>query len=94
VPPFARRGAGGKIDMAKKSQSRSSSESGTKIYKMTELVGTSRESFAAATDAAVKRACQTLRNVDWFEVSELRGAVKDGKISQYQVKVKIGFRLD
>lgn len=78
--------------MAKK-QSKSSAP-GTKIYKMTELVGTSDVSFAAATEAAVARASQTLRNVDWFEVSELRGAVEGGRISQYQVKVKIGFRLD
>jgi hypothetical protein len=65
-----------------------------KIYKMTELVGTSEESFADAANSAVERACETLRNVDWFEVVELRGAVRDGRVAQYQVKVKIGFRLD
>jgi flavin-binding protein dodecin len=65
-----------------------------KVYKLTELVGTSNKSFADATAHAVERASQTLRNVDWFEVTELRGAVRDGKVSQYQVKVKIGFRLE
>ena len=67
---------------------------GDKVYKLTELVGTSSESFADATASAVERACETLRNVDWFEVSELRGAVKDGKVSKYQVKLKLGFRLE
>ena len=82
--------------MAKKKSAskKSSAAGGTKIYKMSELVGSSPESFAAATEAAVTRASQTLRNIDWFEVSELRGAVTNGRISQYQVKVKIGFRLD
>jgi flavin-binding protein dodecin len=65
-----------------------------KIYKLTELVGTSSESFADATSKAVTRACETLRNVDWFEVTELRGAVANGKVSTYQVKLKVGFRLD
>ncbi len=73
---------------------RASKKSGSKIYKMTTLVGSSDVSFADATESAVERACATLRNVDWFEVSELRGAVENGKISQYQVKVEIGFRLD
>jgi flavin-binding protein dodecin len=65
-----------------------------KVYKLTELVGTSDKSFADATSHAVERACTTLRNVDWFEVTELRGAVQNGKVSKYQVKVKIGFRLE
>ncbi len=65
-----------------------------KIYKQTELVGTSRVSYTDATAKAIERASKTLRNLDWFEVSELRGAVRDGKVSQYQVKLKVGFRLD
>jgi dodecin len=76
----------------KSSVSRSTSDA--KTYKLTELVGTSSKSFAAATDAAVSRACKTLRNVDWFEVTELRGAVSGGRVAHYQVKLKIGFRLD
>ncbi|HXG59004.1 MAG TPA: dodecin [Thermoanaerobaculia bacterium] len=65
-----------------------------KIYKLVEIVGTSEESFAKAAANGVERACQTLRHVDWFEVTEMRGRVENGKISQYQVKVKIGFRLE
>lgn len=64
------------------------------VYKMLEVVGTSKKSFADATSNAVKRAAKTLRNLDWFEVKELRGAIKDGKVSTYQAKISIGFRLD
>lgn len=72
----------------------SRSKSADRVYKMSELVGTSSKSFADAAANAVERACQTLRNVDWFEVSEMRGAVRNGRVSQYQVKLKVGFRLD
>ena len=65
-----------------------------KIYKLTEIVGTSADSFTDATNKAVERAASTLHNLDWFEVCELRGAIRDGKIDQYQVKMKVGFRLD
>ncbi|HEX6100302.1 MAG TPA: dodecin [Thermoanaerobaculia bacterium] len=65
-----------------------------KIYKLVEIVGTSEESFAKAVSAGVERASETLRNLDWFEVTELRGRVANGKVSQYQVKMKVGFRLD
>jgi flavin-binding protein dodecin len=65
-----------------------------KVYKLVEIVGTSEDSFARAVANGVERASETLRNVDWFEVTELRGRVTKGKVSQYQVKIKIGFRLD
>ncbi len=65
-----------------------------KVYKLVEIVGTSPKGFAEAVAAGVARASDTLRNVDWFEVSELRGRVTNGKVSEYQAKVKIGFRLD
>jgi dodecin len=65
-----------------------------KIYKLVEIVGTSEESFAKAVSAGVERASETLRHLDWFEVTELRGRVSNGKVSQYQVKMKVGFRLD
>jgi dodecin len=68
--------------------------SDNKTYKLVEIVGTSEESFAKAVSAGVERASETLRNVDWFEVTELRGRVSGGKVSQYQVKMKVGFRLD
>jgi len=65
-----------------------------KVYKLVEIVGTSGESFAKAVSSGVERASETLRNLDWFEVTELRGRVTDGKVSEYQVKLKVGFRLD
>jgi len=65
-----------------------------KVYKLVEIVGTSSESFAKAVSSGVERAAETLRNVDWFEVTELRGRVADGKVAQYQAKIKVGFRLE
>lgn len=64
------------------------------VYKLVEIVGTSEESFAKAVATGVERASETLRHVDWFEVTELRGRVTNGKVAQYQVKMKVGFRLD
>ncbi|MGZ5432128.1 MAG: dodecin [Thermoanaerobaculia bacterium] len=64
------------------------------VYKLVEIVGTSEESFAKAVAVGVERASETLRNMDWFEVTELRGRISKGKVSQYQVKMKVGFRLE
>jgi flavin-binding protein dodecin len=64
------------------------------IYRKTEIIGTSATSVSDAIDIAVARATKTLRNVDWFEVGEIRGQVKEGKVSQYQVTLKVGFRLE
>lgn len=63
-------------------------------YKMVEIVGTSDNSFAKAVASGVQRASKSLRNLDWFEVIEMRGRITNGKVSQYQVKLKIGFRLE
>lgn len=65
-----------------------------KTYKMVELVGTSKESFAKAADTAVRKASESLHGLDWFEVTEMRGRIDDGKVVQYQVKLKVGFRID
>ncbi len=65
-----------------------------KVYKLVEIVGTSKESFAKAVAAGVERASETLRHIDWFEVTEMRGRVEKGKVAQYQVKMKVGFRLE
>ena len=65
-----------------------------KTYKLVEIVGTSSESFANAVASGVERASKTLRNIDWFEVTEMRGRVENGHVAQYQVKIKVGFRLD
>lgn len=63
-------------------------------YKLVEIVGTSATSFAEAAANGVERASSSLRNLDWFEVTEMRGRIADGKIAQYQVKMKVGFRLE
>lgn len=65
-----------------------------KTYKLVEIVGTSGDSFASAVSNGVQRAAKTLRNMDWFEVTELRGRVEKGKVAQYQVKMKVAFRLE
>ncbi|MBI4952315.1 MAG: dodecin domain-containing protein [Myxococcales bacterium] len=63
-------------------------------FKKIEIVGTSDKSFSAAVDNAVKEAAHSVRKMSWFEVVEQRGAIKDGKVSEYQVTVRIGFKLD
>jgi dodecin len=65
-----------------------------KTFKIIELCGVSAESYAQATRNAVEKASRTLRNLDWFEVVEQRGFIKDGRVSEFQVTLKVGFRLD
>jgi flavin-binding protein dodecin len=64
-----------------------------KTYKLIELVGVSSNSIEEAVQNAVARANQTLKNLDWFEIIETRGLIQEGKINQFQVKLKVGFRL-
>jgi len=64
-----------------------------KTYKLIELVGVSATSMEDAIQNAVSRANQTLKNLDWFEVVEARGLIQEGKVNQFQVKLKVGFRL-
>lgn len=64
------------------------------VYRLTELVGTSRESIEDAIRSGIDRAAQTLRGIDWFEVTEIRGYVRNGQLDHYQVGMKLGFRLD
>jgi flavin-binding protein dodecin len=64
-----------------------------KTYKLIELVGVSATSIEDAIQSAIGRANQTLKNLDWFEVVEARGLIQEGKVSQFQVKLKVGFRL-
>lgn len=66
----------------------------SRTYKLIELVGVSPESYSEATKNAIARASATLRGLGWFEVTELRGLIQDGKISEYQVTLKVGFRLE
>ena len=64
------------------------------IYKKIELVGSSPIGIEDAVTNAVSRAAKTVRNMRWFEVSEIRGHIVDNKIDHWQVSVKIGFTLD
>ncbi len=64
------------------------------IYRIAEIVGTSPNGVDEAIRNAVARANQTLRNIDWFEVVEVRGHLANGEVADWQVTVKIGFRLE
>jgi dodecin len=64
------------------------------VYKKIEVVGTSPTSFAEATRVAVEEASKTVHNMNWFEIVEQRGAIKDGKVLEFQVTVAIGFRIE
>jgi flavin-binding protein dodecin len=61
-------------------------------YSITEIVGTSEEGVDAAVRNGIAEASKTLRNLDWFEVKEIRGHLEDGKVADWQVRVKLGFR--
>ncbi|MEW2528450.1 MULTISPECIES: dodecin [unclassified Streptomyces] len=63
-------------------------------YRVTEIVGTSHEGIDQAIRNGVSRASQTLRGLDWFEVTQVRGHIEDGEIRHYQVGLKLGFRLE
>ena len=63
-------------------------------YKIVELVGSSNANVQEAIDGAIARAAQTIRNLDWFEVREIRGTIDDGRANWYQVKLGVGFRVD
>ncbi len=63
-------------------------------YKVTEIVGTSPDSTDQAIRNGIERAAQTLRNLDWFEVTEVRGHLKDGAVDHFQVTMKVGFRME
>ncbi|MES2956886.1 MAG: dodecin [Pseudomonadota bacterium] len=64
------------------------------VYKLVELVGSSTTGTDAAIRNAIETAAKTLRHIDWFEVTETRGHVKDGKVAHFQVTLKAGFRLE
>ncbi len=64
------------------------------VYRKTELVGSSSNSLSDAIETAIARASKTLRNLEWFEVSEIRGHIQDGKVAHYQVTLKVGFRVE
>ncbi len=65
-----------------------------RTYRVTEIVGTSPEGVDQAIRNAIERAGQTLRHLDWFEVTQIRGQVLDGTVNHFQVGMKVGFRLE
>ena len=65
-----------------------------RTYRLTEIVGTSEEGLEAAIRNGISRAAQTLRHLDWFEVTEIRGQIVDGEVQHFQVGMKVGFRLE
>ena len=65
-----------------------------KVYRLTEVVGTSDESVGDAIRNAIRTASGSVRNLDWFQVDEIRGSIKEGEVTEFQVSLKIGFRYD
>ena len=65
-----------------------------RTYRVTEIVGTSPDSIDEAVRNGLARASSTLRHLDWFEITQVRGQVKDGDVEHFQVGMKVGFRLE
>ena len=65
-----------------------------RTYRVTEIVGTSPDGVDQAICNGIERAGKTLRHIDWFEVTQIRGQAKDGTVEHYQVGMKVGFRLE
>jgi hypothetical protein len=63
------------------------------VYKHIELTGSSEAGLEQAIQGAVERAAHTLRNLEWFEVTDMRGTIWDGKVARWQVTLKLGFRV-
>jgi flavin-binding protein dodecin len=66
----------------------------SRTYRLTEIVGTSPEGIDQAIRNGVSRAAQTIRHIDWFEVTQVRGYIRDGEVDHFQVSMKVGFRLE
>jgi flavin-binding protein dodecin len=63
-------------------------------YRVTEIVGTSPDSIDQAIRNGIERASMTIRHVDWFEVTQIRGMASDGQVEHFQVGLKVGFRIE
>lgn len=63
-------------------------------YKVTEIVGSSTEGIDDAVRSGIARASESLRNLGWFEVTDIRGHLEDGAVAHFQVTMKVGFRLE
>ena len=66
----------------------------SRTYRVTEIVGTSPDGIDQAIKNGIGRAASTLRHVDWFEVTQVRGHLVDGEVEHFQVTMKLGFRLE
>ena len=64
------------------------------VYRLSEIVGSSGTSVDEAIRTAIRKASQTVRNIEWFQTEEIRGQVVDGDVAYFQVRLKIGFRVD
>ena len=64
------------------------------VYKTIELVGSSTQSIEDAVDQALEKAAKTVRNMRWFQVTDTRGHIEDGKVAHWQICLKVGFTLD
>jgi flavin-binding protein dodecin len=64
------------------------------VYRLSEIVGSSQTSVDDAIRNAIRKAAETVRNIDWFQAEEIRGQVVDGDVAYYQVTLKVGFRVD
>lgn len=64
------------------------------VYKLTEVIGSSKTSIEDAVQQAVTRASKTVRNMRWLQIVETRGHIDEGKVSHWQVTIKIGFTID
>ena len=64
------------------------------VYKTVEVTGSSPDVISDAIRTAVNKAAQTLRNLEWFEVIQIRGMISEGSVSYFQVTLKLGFRLE
>ena len=64
------------------------------VYRLSEIVGSSPTGIDDAIRTAIRRASQTVRNVEWFETQEIRGQVVDGEVAHFQVTLKVGFRVE
>ncbi|AXH94947.1 dodecin [Ornithinimicrobium avium] len=64
------------------------------VYKVSEVVGSSPDGLEAAVDNAIATTARSVRNLDWFEVTEIRGHLREGAVASWQVAVKVGFRVD
>jgi flavin-binding protein dodecin len=75
-------------------EARKETTMGDKVYKKIRVTGCSEKSLESAIEAAVEKASKSVHGMGWFEMTEVRGAIKDGKVGEWQVSVDIGFKLD